>query len=180
MKFLKRLLFIVAALIALLLIVALFVKKEFETEREIVINKPKQIVFDYVKLLKNQNNFSKWASMDPEMKKDFRGTDGTVGFVSAWDSDKKDVGKGEQEITAIKEGERIDYELRFIKPFESKAKAYMTTEAVNDSTTKVKWGFESKMVYPMNLMRLFIDMEKAVGDDFGTGLTNLKTIMEKQ
>jgi hypothetical protein len=44
----------------------------------------------------------------------------------------------------------------------------------------VKWGFESKMVYPMNIMRLFIDMEKAVGDDFGTGLANLKTIMEKQ
>lgn len=180
MKFLKRLLFIVAALIALLLIVALFVKKEFETEREIVINKPKQIVFDYVKLLKNQNNFSKWASMDPAMKKDFRGTDGTVGFVSAWDSDKKGVGKGEQEITAIKEGERIDYELRFIKPFESKAKTYMTTEAINDSTTKVKWGFESKMAYPSNIMRLFVDMEKVVGDDFGTGLANLKTIMEKQ
>ena len=51
--------------------------------------------------------------MDPDMKKTYRGTDGTVGFVSAWDSEKDDVGKGEQEIIKITDGERIDYELRF-------------------------------------------------------------------
>ncbi|WP_254500404.1 hypothetical protein, partial [Salmonella enterica] len=67
-------------------------------EREITINKSRQEVYDYIKYLKNQNNFSKWAKMDPAMKTEFRGTDGTVGFVSAWESAKKDVGKGEQEI----------------------------------------------------------------------------------
>jgi hypothetical protein len=36
--------------------------------------------------------------MDPDMKKTYRGTDGTVGFVSEWESNKKDVGTGEQEI----------------------------------------------------------------------------------
>jgi hypothetical protein len=35
------------------------------------------------------------------------------------------------------------------------------------------------MPYPFNLMRLFMDMEKAVGDDFSTGLSNLKTVLEK-
>ncbi len=47
------------------------------------------------------------------MKTEYRGTDGTVGFVSAWDSPVRDAGKGEQEITKIDDGKRIDYELRF-------------------------------------------------------------------
>lgn len=47
----------------------------------------------------------------------FDGEDGTVGFVSGWKSNSSDVGSGEQEITGTTEGERIDYELRFIEPF---------------------------------------------------------------
>jgi hypothetical protein len=116
--------------------------------------------------------------MDPAMKTEYRGTDGTVGFVSAWDGNS-DVGKGEQEIKKITEGESLETELRFIKPFESKAKSSMTTTAINDSTTKVTWGFEGKMNYPFNLFRLFSDPEKMVGDDFSTGLSNLKTVLEK-
>ena len=47
----------------------------------------------------------------------FTGTDGTVGFISAWESDIKNVGSGEQEILNIVEGERLGYEIRFLKPF---------------------------------------------------------------
>jgi hypothetical protein len=179
MKILKRILLFIAAIIAIALITALFVKKEIKAEREVVINKSKQEVFDYIKYVKNQDNFSKWNKMDPGMKKSYTGTDGTVGFSYAWDSKKDDVGKGAQTITGIKEGERLDCDLHFIKPYESSAKSYFTTTAINDSTTKVAWGFDSKMPYPFNLMRLFMDMEKAVGDDFSTGLSNLKTVLEK-
>ena len=180
MKILKRILYVLVGIIALVLIVALFVKKEYAVEREVTIEKPKAEVFEYIKYLKNQDNFSKWATMDSAMKKEFRGTDGTVGFVSAWDSEDSDVGKGEQEIMKIAEGERIDYELRFLEPFEATDNAYMTTESVNDSVTKVSWGFNGKMNYPMNLMLLFMDMEKMLGGDFETGLTNLKGVLEGQ
>lgn len=169
MKILKVILIVIAAIIAIPLILALFVKKEYSVEREVTINKPKQEVFEYIKYLKNQNNFSKWANMDPAMRKEFRGTDGTVGFVSAWDSDKKDVGKGEQEITKIDEGNRIDYEIRFIKPFESVAPAYMITEAAPGNQTKVKWGFTGRMPYPMNVMQLFMDLPGMIGNDLQTG-----------
>lgn len=180
MRILKRIGLFVLGLVALVLITALFVKKDMHAEREIVINKPKGEVFQYVKYLKNQNDYSKWGTMDPAMKKEFRGTDGTVGFVSAWDSDNKDVGKGEQEIKAMKEGERIDYELRFIKPFKSTAACYMTTEGAGEAQTKVRWGFNGKMIYPLNVMGLFMNMDKMIGDDFNTGLVNLKDRLEKQ
>lgn len=180
MKILKWILIAIGVLIAISLIVALFVKKDYLVEREIIISKPISEVFEYLKLLKNQDNFSKWATMDPNMKKTYSGTDGTVGFVSAWEISNDDVGVGEQEIKKITEGERIDFEIRFLKPFESTAPAYMITEAVNENQTKVKWGFDGHMNYPMNLMMVFMNMEKMIGEDLSTGLANLKTILEKK
>ncbi len=117
--------------------------------------------------------------MDPAMKKSYRGTDGTVGFVSHWESDNEEVGWGEQEIKKITEGERIDFELRFLKPFEATEPAYMATESINENQTKVKWGFSGHFSYPMNLMLLFYDMEKMIGDDLQNGLGKLKEILEK-
>lgn len=51
-------------------------------------------MFDYVKYLKNQNEYSKWAGMDSAMTKTFSGTDATPGFISAWKSNNQNVGKG--------------------------------------------------------------------------------------
>lgn len=179
MKILKFVLISVVAFVALVFIIALFTKKDYGVVCEVVINKPKTEVFEYVKLLKNQENFSVWANKDPGMKKEYRGTDGTVGFVSAWDSKNEDVGKGEQEIKKIIEGERIDYELRFIEPMSSSDLAFITFETVSDSQTKVKWGFSGKMKYPMNLVLLTMDIEGMIRKDFQDGLNNLKGILEK-
>ncbi|HLN52336.1 MAG TPA: SRPBCC family protein [Lentimicrobium sp.] len=180
MKVLKWILITIVGIIALVLIVALFVKKEYAVERGIVINKPQAVVFDYVKYLKNQDNYSVWAKMDPAMKREYRGTDGTVGFVAAWDSENKHVGKGEQEITGIVEGEKIDYQLRFFEPMESQDHTYFTLANEGENSTKIIWGFDGKINYPMNLMLLFMDMEKMLAPDLEQGLTNLKEIVEKQ
>jgi hypothetical protein len=171
-------LYIILGLIVALLLAGLIISKDIKTTREIVINNPVNEVFNYIKYLKNQQNYSKWATLDPNIKNEFRGTDGAVGFVNSWEGNKK-VGVGEQEITGITEGKSLSTELRFIKPFKSLAKAVMTTEAVDANSTKVSWGFESKMNYPMNVMKLFMNMEKAIGNDFSTGLANLKTVLEK-
>ncbi len=179
MKILKIILIVVVVIVAIPLVGALFVKGEFAVTRSITINKPKQDVFGYIVMLKNQNNFSKWAQMDPAMKKEYKGTDGTVGFVSAWESDNKDVGMGEQEIKKITDGERIDYELRFKKPMNVTNNAYMATEAVTPAQTKVTWSFNGKMPYPLNFMGVFMNMEELVGKDLEIGLNNLKGIMEK-
>ncbi|MGL4597156.1 MAG: SRPBCC family protein, partial [Bacteroidia bacterium] len=147
MQILLIILFSILGLVALVLVLALFLKKEYAVERSIAIRKPKAVVFDYIKHLKNQDNFSKWGKMDPNMKKEFTGVDGTVGFVSSWNSTDKNVGVGEQEIKKIVPNERIDYQLRFIKPFKSVSDAYMMTEQASEGETTVKWGFAGKMNY---------------------------------
>ncbi len=176
MKILKKILVIVAIIIAIPLIIALFVEKNYSVEREITINKPRQEVFNYVKHLKNQDNYSKWVRMDPNMKKDFRGTDGTVGFVYAWDGND-DAGKGEQEIKSITEGERVDVEVRFEKPMEGVAYAPIITESVSENQTKVRWGMKGKSTYPLNFVNLFMD--GMLGKDIEKSLVDLKGVLEK-
>jgi hypothetical protein len=178
-KILKIAGLLLLSLIIIVLLIAAFVRKDYSVEREVTLNKPKQVVFDYTKFLKNQNQYSVWAKIDPTMKTEFRGTDATVGFVSAWDSPNKDAGRGEQEITGIDEGNRIDYEIRFFEPMKSTDKAFMSFESVNDSVTKVNWGIYGKLKYPMNISFLFMDMDAMLGKDLEGGLNNLKALLEK-
>jgi uncharacterized protein YndB with AHSA1/START domain len=177
MKMIKRILIVVAVIIAVPLVVALFVKKDYSVRREVIINKPRQEVFNYVKYLKNQDYYSKWAMMDPNQKRDFRGTDGTVGFVYAWNSDK-DAGEGEQEITKIVENERVDVEIRFKRPFETVGYAPMILEEPAADQTKVIWGMDGRSPYPMNFMNLFIG--GMLSKDLDESLAMLKANIEKQ
>ncbi|WP_413998159.1 SRPBCC family protein [Flavobacterium sp. W1B] len=179
MNFIKKIFFGLLGIIALALIVALFMPKEYAVEREITINKPIDSVFNYVKYLKNQNEFSVWANIDPNMKSTFKGTDGVVGAVSAWESKVKEVGIGEQEITKISEGKRLDFELRFKEPMNDTAMGFMSTEMVAVNQTKVKWGINGVMPYPMNIMLPFMNMDQMIGKDLQQGLDNLKAKMEK-
>lgn len=89
MNILLKIFVTILIIIGVVLIVALFVKKDYSVEREITTNKPVGVVFNYIRHLKNQDYYSKWLMTDPEMKKTFRGTDGTVGFVYAWDGNKQ-------------------------------------------------------------------------------------------
>lgn len=170
---------IIGGFIALLLIIALFIKKDYAIERGVIINRSKTDVFNYIKYIRNQDNYSRWNMADPNKKTDTKGTDATAGFIYYWDSTDKKVGKGEQEIKKVTEDERIDMEIRFIKPFEGVADAFMSTQSLSGQQTKVSWGMKSAMKYPMNIMMLFMNPEKFLGKDLELSLTNLKNILEK-
>jgi hypothetical protein len=178
----KKILIAIVALIilgiAVVAVAAYVTPTECTVEREITINRPKAAVFDYVKFLKHQNTWGPWAKKDPAMKQEFRGNDGYAGFVLAWKSENGEVGSGEQEIKKIVEGERIDTELRFNEPFETKSDAYMVTEATGPETTRMKWGFTATLPRPVNVMMLVVDMDAMMGKDFEEGLSNLKLILE--
>jgi len=38
-----------------------------------------------------------------------------------------------------------------------------------ENKTLVKWGFQSAMKYPLNLVLLFMNLEKMLGNDLETG-----------
>lgn len=168
----------IAALFVFILAVALFVSKKYRIQRDVVVLQNKTEVFDYIRFLKNQDFYSKWVMSDPDKRTDFRGTDGTPGFVYAWDSDNKRAGKGEQEIISIDPENRVDIEIRFEKPFKGTAQTLMTTEDLPEGRTRVTWSMEGQQKYPMNLMNLFTD--KMLGTDMEISLNKLKQNLESR
>jgi hypothetical protein len=176
MNIIITILLVVAGIIVLLLIVALFMKREHYVKCEITINAPRQKVFDYLKLLKNQDTFNKYATTDPNRKEEFKGTDGTVGYIYSW-SGNKNAGEGEKEIINIIEGKKIETEIRFVKPMTTSATIIMETESLSDNQTKVTWSNAGKLKYPLNIM---IPMfQKMFAKDMDISLSTLKNILEK-
>jgi hypothetical protein len=168
-------LLILASIIALLLVAALFMKKQHYVNREIIINAPSQDVFEFLRLLKNQDKFNKWAKTDPNRKEETKGIDGTVGYIYSW-SGNKDAGQGEKEIIDIIDGKRIETEIRFIKPMRISASVIMETESVSNKQTKVNLINGGKLNYPLNIMIPIA--EKNFAKDMDTSLSTLKTILE--
>jgi hypothetical protein len=160
------------------LILIIVAPRQYHVNRSIVISKPINEVFDYLKYIKNQDYWSPWKQKDPHMKQEFFGIDGEAGFVSKWEGNK-DVGTGEQEIKVVIENNRIDTELRFFKPWKSTSQGYLTVEKLSDDLTQVEWGFYGRNPIPFNVFMLFFNMDKAVGKDFKEGLNQLKQQLEK-
>lgn len=172
------LLIILGAIAALIIVAALLIDKHMRIEKFVVINKPASEVFNYVRYVRNQDNFSKWNMADPNMHKTYSGTDGQVGFIYAWDSaTNKNVGAGEQEIKNIDEGNRIDFELRFSRPMKNVAQAAMVVNPIADNTTQVMWGFYGDSAFPMTLFKPIF--QKMLGRDLQEGLDTLKNVLEK-
>jgi hypothetical protein len=180
MQILFIILSILAGIILLILIIALFIKKDYLITRTVSISAPSSTIFEYIQYLKNQDNYSKWNLMDPTMKKEYSGTDGTIGFVSAWESPNKNVGKGQQKITNILPGKGIELEIQFIKPFPGAAKAELNINKISDTESNVNWSLQSSMKYPSNIMLLVMNMDKMIGNDLEIGLSNLKQLMESK
>ncbi len=147
-------------------------------KREITINRSPEAVFAYLKLLKNFQNWNPFLKKDPQARVEFRGTDGQPGFITAWNGNKE-MGSGEQEITKIVEGQRVEFELRFLKPFQATNSAQFAVEPVGSGHTKVSWHMHGKSVFPMSLFSLFLNMDKIVGREFEAGLVKLKSVLEK-
>jgi hypothetical protein len=178
MNILGIVLIVIVVVILIFLVSALFAKKDFTVERELTINKPRKIVFDYVRYLKNHRTFSKWTTKDPSKITEVRGTDGTKGFVQSWDNYAERAGVGELEIKRVIEDENIVLEHRYFKPVKGQAIASLTTELISGEITKVKWVYTGISSYPLNLLTAVMNMDKLVGKDLEEALYKLKLQLE--
>lgn len=176
MNILLIILIVIGSLIALLLIIALFAKKGYHIQREVIINAPLQKVFDYIKYIRNWDSFNERSQADPSRKNEYRGTDGTRGFIYAWSGNKK-VGEGEKEILNIREGKSIETEIRFVKPFTAVGRTGMGTEYISENQTKVTCSNASNLKYPLNALLLVV--EKGIAKDMDISLATLKGLLEK-
>jgi hypothetical protein len=179
MKWIKRLFLLILSVVVMILIFGLFAPRKFNVERSIQISQPKDSVYQYLKFLKNQDQFSVWSRQDPKMKKTYTGQDGIVGFVSTWESKDKNVGTGSMELIKLTPGERIDMHIRFKVPFENEDDAYFETSSINEENTRVIWGFKGNTPYPWNALAYLLNFDDMIGKDLDGGLKKLKSVLEK-
>ncbi|MBP7558742.1 MAG: SRPBCC family protein [Chitinophagaceae bacterium] len=178
MHVLLTVLLLIAGLLVLILLLALVGKKEYSLSRSISINRPVATVYEYIRFLKNQDEYNVWTMMDPQMKKTYTGTDGQVGFIYAWDGNKQ-AGAGEQEVIALTANEEVMIDVRFKRPFPGIIHTPLRTEKINDDQTQVTWSMNSRMAFPRNIFLYFINMDKVLGKELEKSLSRLKTRMEK-
>ena len=176
MNIVLAILLVLLGIIALLLVMAVFMRNKHYINRQVTVNAPLPKVFDFLRLLKNQDKFNKYAKADPSRKEEFKGTDGTVGFIYSW-SGNKNVGEGAKEIISITEGKRIETEIRFIKPMKVSASIIFETEALSENQTRVSFINTGILKYPFNVM--IPVFEKNFAKDMDESLATLKNILEK-
>jgi hypothetical protein len=177
MKILKRIGIVILILILLPFIVAIFIPRSYTVSVSETINQPKQVVYDYVRILNNQKNYSVWVMADPNLNPVITGTDGSVGAIQKWNSKVDDVGEGEQEITSLTP-DRMDLVLRFKRPFAGTSKAANIFKSITDNQTILTSEFYSNESYPMNLPS-YIFGRKMIEKSQIKNLQNIKHILEQ-
>jgi len=146
------------------------------------VQRAKSIQAPPEKILELINDFHHWASwspyekLDPTMKKTFSGAASGKGAVYAWAGNSK-AGEGRMEITAASPGSKVTIKLDFLKPFEGHNTAEFTLEPKGEFTN-VTWAILGPVPYVMKVMCIFFSMDKMLGKDFETGLSNMKAIAE--
>ena len=171
-------LIVIALIVVSIIIVALLIGKEMNVERSVIINKPLKEVFEYLRFMRNLDNFSVWNMADPNMHKEFRGTDGESGFVYIWNSSTmKNVGAGEEELIEVDRNKKIEFEIRFKRPIQMVARTSFVLESVSADKTNVEWDFQSRSKFPMNILKSVL--QKMLGKDLEQSLQNLKKVLEK-
>jgi hypothetical protein len=166
----------ILCIILIPLITALFVSKDFNFETSVTINAPIDSVWTHTNSLAGLDSWSPWREMDPAMTTESGGLDGEIGAWQSWKSEVRDIGNGKQTIVNIEPPLILQTYLEFYTPYSSEADGFLKLAKVEEGTIAT-WGFNSKMPYPFNLMKLFTNPE-VMKEPFDMGLKNLKALSE--
>lgn len=177
LKFFAIFAIVLIAAVAAVLAYATTRPDTFRVERSTIINAPPEKIFPLIDDMRRWADWSPYETKDPDMKRTFSGAPNGVGSIYEY-SGNRSVGKGRLEITESTPPSRIVVKLNFLEPFEANNIAEFTLEPQGDST-KVTWAMHGPAPYFAKVMHLLFNVDKMVGDDFATGLANLKSLTEK-
>lgn len=173
MRFLKKFLYSIGALILALAVIGLFLPSRTIVERSIVIDASRSTVFALLNDFHQVNKWSPWVEQDPNARIEIFGPRRGVGATVAWDGNI--VGKGSQTISESVPFERIVMALDFDGQGDASA-AFDLSDA--DAGTVVTWTFS--MDFGFNLVGRYIGrmISGAIGDDHEQGLESLRSMAE--
>ncbi|MDR2204612.1 MAG: SRPBCC family protein [Flavobacteriaceae bacterium] len=174
-KLLKFLGIIVAIILVYCAVAILFFDSRYHSEKSIIINAPKEKVWQNVNSMKAINSWSPWMEMDPNMNVEYKGTSGEIGDYFHWKGNE-DAGEGEEEITEIVPNEKISTKIHFMAPMNDNATSGIHLKSEGNST-KVTWSMDFELETLMKPMKPYMNM--MMNKSFEKGLNTLKTMSEK-
>lgn len=166
---------ILIPLVAILMLLAIFIATrpaDFSIQRSMVINAPPAAIFPQINDLREMNEWSPWAKMDPNSKNSYSGEQAGTGASMSW-SGNNEVGEGKMTITESRLNEFVAMRLEFLKPFQATNRTEFTLKS-EGSGTEVSWSMSGKNNFMAKAFNLVIDCDKMVGGQFESGLNNLK------
>jgi uncharacterized protein YndB with AHSA1/START domain len=169
--------FVLVAVVAAILGHAALRPDSFRIERSATIQAPPERVFAQVNELRAWTAWSPWETIDPQLQRTYSGPPAGEGAAYVWKGNR-DVGAGRMEIVESQPGARIVIKLDFLDPIE----AHNTAEfsfARDGGGTRVIWAMYGPSPYLSKLLDLVFNMDRMVGDQFETGLSNLKSVIER-
>jgi uncharacterized protein YndB with AHSA1/START domain len=149
----------------------------FRVERSATVKAPPEKIYPLISDFHAWTGWSPWERMDPAMKRTYGGAPSGVGAEYAWEGDKN-VGKGRMRIVEAAPPSRVVVQLDFEKPFAGHSVAQFTLSAAEDGTA-VTWAMRGENRFVGKLISVFMSMDRMIGDQFETGLANLKALVEK-
>jgi effector-binding domain-containing protein len=175
----KKVIYILLALFALYLVLALFGPKRVNVEREITINRPSSAYFDKLGDYRFFNAvWNPWPRLDSAIKIDYSGESGKPGHRYDWDGNDK-VRSGAMEITAMKQ-DTIEQKVYFGKNGSMGIADARFSVTGNEAASSVKWQMGFDVPFMKRPMMMFMNMDKMMGPQFEKGLSDLKTEVEKK
>ena len=128
--------------------------------------------------IKNINQWSPWAELDPATVYTYAGPDSGTGASMSWESSDPSVGAGTQEIIGSSFGESIAMRLNFGE--QGVAQAFYILEQSAPEETVVTWKFETDFGYDIVGRYFGLIMDSMIGPSYEQGLAKLKTQMEDE
>jgi hypothetical protein len=174
---LKKIVIVIVLLVAAILVYATTRPDNFAVKRAATIKAPPEKIFPLISDFHSWGTWSPWEKLDPGMKRAFSGAPSGEGAVYEWSGDSK-VGAGRMEIAEATSPSKVVIQLDFLKPIEGHDIAEFSIVPKGDSSD-VTWEMRGPSPYVTKVMGIFASMDKMIGDDFETGLANLKAAAEK-
>jgi hypothetical protein len=171
---------IAVVLVVVVIAILIFVAAKpptYHVERSTTIAATPEKITPLLNDFHNWDQWSPWAKLDPNMHVNYSGSSAGQGAIYEWEGNSK-VGKGRMEILAA-EPTLTSIKLDFLSPFASHNRTNFVLQP-EGSATRVTWTMDGPNTFASKLMSVFVSMDKMIGKDFDSGLTQLKSAAEKQ
>lgn len=146
----------------------------YQVDESIEIDASPDRVYDVVADFGTWTKWSPWLCAEPTAQVDVTGPPATIGSCYSWVGEV--VGHGEIEHVQLSPNKSIQDEIRFFKPFKSKATVGFEVEPLHDNKSKITWSMNGNL--PWFLFWMKSSMTSMISMDYERGLKMLKEWIE--